>query len=276
MSKVKKVLSKKSVPSPKENLPVKAVPKVTSVPSPATDAKLAAWLKAQAQKLKSLETYGNRLKYNFVLNAKQKGDLLLKVRDRLSGIPGRFESWVREETDLGYSTALLWIDVAQNFFDVSEQFADSNPVELTLRQIRDAIRDARQKRGEGKPGAGRRKVEGEEGDAADQDDVTDSDKNRWENAAAKAEAEAAVVEGVKKTVPKPRDYRVLVKVATEGDQTNIHNALSNWSPLSTTPVGNSRSVSANVRTEDIGTALQKLGKALEGQQPKSLKVSIEL
>ena len=155
--------------SPKSNLPSEA----TSPASPATDAKLSAWLNAQAAKLKTLESKASSLKYNFALNAKRKGDILLEVRKRLSQTPRGFEQWVTESAGIGYSTALLWIDVAENFFDVNEQIADSNPLELTLRQIRDAIRDARQRRGEGKPGSGRRKTkatetpnDGENGDVA--------------------------------------------------------------------------------------------------------------
>lgn len=301
----KKESPRKSVPSkakntsPRSNRPTKATPKARSGPSTEPDAKLSAWLKAQATKLKALVRKGNILKLDFVLNAKQKGDILLKVRDRLSGIPGRFESWVREETDLGYSTALLWIDVAQNYDDVSEQFANSNPLELTVRQIRDAIRDARQKRGEGKPGSGRRKPkatetpnDGENGDVtdnteveADHTDIEDDaeeatpDNNHWEKTAAEAEAEAAQVDDGETKEPEKPLYKVVVFVGNEGDQDTIYQALSNWSPIRVKPMGTkqTRSVSAHVQPKSLGTLLQKLGKALEANQPKSVKkVSIDL
>lgn len=292
MSKAKKESPKKSVPSqakkpsPRSSRPAKAT---ANASSSTPNAKLSAWLKAQAQKLKALVRKGNILKLDFVLNAKQKGDILLKVRDRLSGIPGRFESWVREETDLGYSTALLWIDVAQNYDDVSEQFANSNPLELTVRQIRDAIRDARQAQGRGKPGSGRRKAETTDNDgdevAADQDDAADAtedaapDNDRWEQAAAEAEAEAAEVESNETQEPETPLYKVMVFVANEGDQDTIYQALSNWSPIRVKPMGTkqTRSVSAHVQPKSLGTLLQKLGKALEANQPKSVKkVSIDL
>lgn len=126
-------------------------------PNPSAD-KLNAWLKKQAAKLKSLEVKGNRLKLDFVQLAKEKGEILLEAEKRASKIPARFDVWVVQDALIGMSTARLYMDVAKNYDDVKERFANSNPLELTLRNFRDAIRDARQGRGEGKPGSGKRKI----------------------------------------------------------------------------------------------------------------------
>lgn len=263
-----------------------------SVPlNPPDNKKLAAWLKAQAAKLKNLEAQGHKLKLNFVQNAKQKGDILLEVQDRLLA---KFKAWVIADTDIGYSTALLYMDVAENYAEVKKRFADSNPLELTLRQVRDAIRDARQERGEGKPGSGRPSKsqigegipdheEGDQDDPGESADGDDQDQDtphtiRWEQAATKAEAEAVEVDGGKTTEPVPPLYAITVMVFSESDQTAIYNSLSDWSPISQTSLGNkqTRSVSVHIRPKDISSALEKLGKTLEENQPMKLRVNIEL
>jgi hypothetical protein len=67
-------------------------------------------------------------------------------------------------------------------------------------------------------------------------------------------------------------------VFTAGDQEAVQHALSNWSPISTTSVGTkqTRSVKAHVHPKDISTLLQRLGKALEGDQPMNARITIEL
>jgi hypothetical protein len=123
----------------------------------ATDKNLTAWLQEQARKLKDLTVKGKRLKLDFLANARKQGRILLEVRKRLANTPLRFQDWVANTTDIGYSTAQLWMDVAQNYAKVKGRFSDSNPLELTVRQVRDAIRDDRQEQGKGKPRSGKRK-----------------------------------------------------------------------------------------------------------------------
>ena len=259
-------------------------------PNP-TDKKLTAWLKQRATKLKALEAKGQRFKLDYVQNAKEKGQILLGVQDR---IHDGFKSWVTQFTGIGYSTALLYMDVARNYPDVKKLIADSNPLELTLRQVRDAIRDARQERGEGKPGSGRpsssqvgeRNPDHEEdneddrGENADGDDqeLAAPDTIRWDREATKAEAEAAEVEGGKTTEPESPLYAITVMVFSESDQTAIYKSLSNWSPTSKTLTSTkqTRSVSVHVPPSGIGKLLHVLGETLEHNQPQQVRVSIEL
>jgi hypothetical protein len=102
-------------------------------------------------------------------------------------------------------------------------------------------------------------------------------KERWEREVARAEAEAAEVEGGK-AEPDTPPYKVIVIVFSESDQAAIHAALSNWSPISKTAPGSkeSRSIIAYVHPKDISTLLKKLGKPLEQNPPKKVRVSIEL
>src|ERR1700722_16008624 len=131
--------------------------RAASTSSTANPKMLIAWLREQASRLLSLEAEGNRLKMAIVQNAKLKGAILIDVRKRLAGNSQSFKQWVEETSDIGYSTALLWIDIAENYEELTKRFADSNLLELTIRQIRDAIRDLRQEHGIGKPGSGRKK-----------------------------------------------------------------------------------------------------------------------
>lgn len=131
---------------------------------PNEDKNLTAWLQEQVKKLQALKAQEQRLnakamnlKFDFLANNRAKGRILKAVRERLKETPGEFKKWVAENTDLGYSTALLWIDLDENYVKVKEGIAHSIPVELTVRQVRDAIRDKRQAEGNGKPGSGRRK-----------------------------------------------------------------------------------------------------------------------
>lgn len=272
----------------------------TSTPSlTEADNKLAAWLTAQGTKLKNLEAKGQQLKLNFVENARDKGRILLEVKERLSETSQQFKIWVTENTDIGYSTALFWMDVARNYEDLMNRFADSNPLELTLRQLRDASRDARQERGEGKPGSGRRSAittetqrisglgDDHTDDPADHENDPETneddapDRARWERAAATAEAEEATIEGGQKqqtqTQAEPPPYNVVVMLSAESDQRAIQHALSTWSPTSKTSGGtqHQRSVSAHVHPRDIVLSLNRLGKVLQSNDPKGVRVTIE-
>jgi hypothetical protein len=131
---------------------------------PNEDEKLEARLQEQAMKLQALRAEeqrlnakGMRLKFDYVANNRTQGRILTTVRDWLKEKPGEFKKWVKKNTDIGYSTALLRIDLDENYDEVKERFANSNPLELTVRQLRDANRDKRQAEGKGKPGSGRRK-----------------------------------------------------------------------------------------------------------------------
>jgi hypothetical protein len=122
------------------------------------DENLEAWLQEQARKLQALKAQEQRLKIDFVANSRAKGRILRAVRERLKETPGEFKTWVEAKTDISYSTALLWIDLDENYDKVKEGIAHSNTLESTVRQIRDAIRDMRQAEGRGKPGSGRKKA----------------------------------------------------------------------------------------------------------------------
>ncbi len=264
----------------------------------APDNELASWLTKQATRLKTLEGKGRRLRLDFVQNSKEKGEILSEVKRRLQNTGMSLKAWVEESTDIGYSTALLYMDVADHFDDVKKRFADSNGLELTLRQFREAIRDARQERGEGKPGSGRSQPspssnleqgqptagegetvipsESEEANGTDEDDAPD--EARWEREVSKAEAEAAGVEDGSESSPEASLYKVTVLAFADADQEAMYQALLKWSPVRKTSIGTKhiRSVSAGVRTTDIAILLDKLGKALEENRPQKVRVSIEL
>lgn len=245
----------------------------------ASDSTLGVWLKEQATKLKNLEANAHRLKLNFVENARDKGQILIDVKKRIAGTSESFEMWVTENTGIGYSTALLYMDVAKNFKMVKEKFAHSNGLELTLRQVRDAIRDARQERGEGKPGSGRRKAtEGDSVGTHSQEDIdkAGNDSEKWEREVAAAEEEAGVHQGGDKT--EAARYKMTVMVFSESDQAALQQALASWSPVSK-PLANKKqahSVTVNADLAVIGDLLAKLGTTLQQSQPKKVRVSIEL
>lgn len=263
-----------------------------------SDKKLQDWLNAQAAKLKTLEARGHKLKLDFVQNARDKGKILIQIHDRLGT---DFKMWVLENTDIGYSTAHLYMDVAENYAEVKKRLADSNPLELTLRQVRDAIRDARQAEGRGKPGSGRPSKkedanhDGGEDEPGDGNQTSESDEAsdanaavadeeatpntaRWEREVGKAEAEAAEVDGGVQPGAKPAVYAVTVVVFTDGDQTAMYQALSNWSPIRKTLSGTkqTRSVTAHVQPNGISALLHQLGDSLEQSQLRKVRVSIEL
>jgi hypothetical protein len=71
---------------------------------------------------------------------------------------------------------------------------------------------------------------------------------------------------------------VTVMVFAESDQTAIYQALSHWSPISKTLNGTkqARSVSVHIQPSSIGKLLHILGDTLEKNQPKKVRVNIEL
>lgn len=268
--------------------------RITSPSAPVSppDDTLVTWLQEQAAKLKDLEAKSNRLKLDFVENASEKGKVLLEVEKRLPPSMS-LKEWVVENTGIGYSTALLYMDVAKNLASVKDRLADSNPLELTLRQVRDAIRDARQERGGGKPGSGKRKTvaatpsspdagEESDGDTGD-DDAPDSDDDasdtrRWEREVSKAEAEAAQIDDGSQAESQRATYSVTVTLFAESDHAAVEQALSDWSPTTKYLGGsrNLRNLKAQAQPYQIGVLLQRLGKVLAGNQPKKVRVSIEL
>ena len=249
-----------------------------TAPMAASANTLDAWLKQQATKLKSIEACGHRLKLDFVENARDKGEILIDVKKRLAETAETFEMWVTANTGIGYSTAQLYMDVARNFKTVKEKFAHSNGLEVTLRQVRDAIRDARQERGEGKPGSGRRKATESQSagtDGRDDGDKTGNDSEKWEREVAAAEEEAGAHEGGQKT--EAAHYKMTIMVFSESDQVALQQALSNWSPV-TKPLANKKHAYSVTVTADlgvIGDLLTKLGTTLQQSQPQKVRVSIE-
>jgi hypothetical protein len=118
---------------------------------------------------------------------------------------------------------------------------------------------------------------------AGEDDATDTGIQqapataRWERTAGTAEAEAAETDG-RPATPAPSLYKVTVTAFTEENRAAFHNALSHWSPISRTLAGTkqTRSVIAHVQPMDIGTALQRLGEAMDESRPARVSVSVEL
>lgn len=259
------------------------------------DTDLERWLKEQLQRIKGLEAEGRLLKLNFVQNAREKGDLLIAVEQRLHGSPLSFRQWVVRDLDIGYSTALLWMDVALNFDVVKEQFADSNPLELSIRVIRDAIRDHRQAQGGGKPGSGRKAAEKEPVDDTSAGSPTGNelpeeldvkgvvptagdteDTNRWEREVAKAEAEAAEFGDDGSVVPTASTYKITIMVLSDAEQPAVQLALAQWKPTSKSLGGSKklRTYVAHIPPTDMAELGINLGKLLKGERAKKLQVSI--
>jgi len=265
------------------------------------DGDLERWLKEQLQRIKALEAEGRSLKLNFVQNAREKGDLLIAVEQRLQGSPLTFRQWIVRDTDIGYSTALLWMNVALNYDVVKDRLADSNPLELTVRGIRDAIRDHRQAQGGGKPGSGKRAAsDRSEPDAAEAtaptaDDAADppgegvasdpgegvaSNTIRREPDVSLGATQAANPDQDGTTVPAPALGRVtvVVMVFSERDQAVVQEALAEWSPV-TKSLGGSKhlgTLSATAPSRDIDTVMAKLAGALTQIHPRKAMVKIDL
>lgn len=270
-------------------------------PPPATPGlsdDLDQWLKEQLQSIKALEAEGRSLKLNFVQNAREKGDLLIAVEQRLRGSPLNFRQWIVRDTDIGYSTALLWMDVALHYDVVKDRFADSNPLELTVRGIRDAIRDHRQTQGGGKPGSGRKAAsEGTaaeasaptagdpadpsgEGEASDPGDGAVSNTIRREPDVSLGATQAAepVHGGTPVFAPALGRVTVVVTVYSDSDQAVVREALAGWSPV-TKSLGGSKhlgTLSATAPSRDIDTVMAKLAGALTQILHHKATVKIDL
>ncbi len=113
------------------------------------------WLHKQAKKLHSLHAKDGQLRLNYLALAIARGEILKAVKKVVP--TWQFREWLSAEAKIGYSTALFWIDVHDNPVVVKRTLmaAHSNGLEWPpLTEIRDAIRDARQAAGQGKPGSG--------------------------------------------------------------------------------------------------------------------------
>jgi len=262
---------------------------------------LDQWLKEQLQKIKALEAEARSFKLNFVHNAREKGDLLIAVEQRLLGSPLTFRQWIVRDTDIGYSTALLWMDVALHYDVVKDRFADSNPLELTVRGIRDAIRDRRQTQGGGKPGSGKRAASEEtepatsevaapaagdpadpsgEGEASDPGDGVASNTIRRQPDVSLGATQAADPDRGGTTVPATAfgTVTVVVTVYFDSDQAVVREALAEWSPV-TKSLGGSKhlgSLSATAPSRDIDLVMAKLAGALSQIHPRRATVRIDL
>lgn len=249
-------------------------PHLTAGGNMQADESLNEWLSEQVATLARLESEAKSLKVDFVKNAREKGLVLVEVQRRLRGLSGAFKSWVSERAGIGYSTAQLYIDVAKNFKSIAKRFDNSNVLETTLCQFRDAIRDSRQKEGKGKVGSGKKKK------ADDDDDklpttgsaLTVANSNRWEREVAIAEAEAEAVNGEEDdtVVPEQRLYKIGVTVSDSLELKAIFKSLKLWTP---TEEGDSAQLAIPVG--DIGVLFSDLGKTLQQVRPVSVKVCVE-
>jgi hypothetical protein len=242
------------------------------------EANLEGWLSEQARHLNALTDTGNRLKLDYVQNARDKGEILSEVENRVSHIPGRFLVWITSEAGIGISTARLYMDVARNYENVKERFVDSNPLELTLRNVRDAIRDKRQDAGGGKPGSGKRINAATQPTPDTGDHVTDdlpvqenaADNDHHNVVAPPTNEKAAKLIATART-NHPPSYKLTVVTPEKSDLEKFGEVLP--SPITDF---NAHSVSVRIRLDDITVALEKVSKALVTTQPKKVKIIVEL
>jgi len=179
------------------------------------------------------------------------------------------------EAGIGISTAHLYMDVARNYEDVKGRFADSNPLELTLRKIRDAIRDKRQDAGGGKPGSGRRNNAATQPTPDTGDHIAD-DIPAQETAADNDQHNGVALPTNKKgakllAAAHPPSYKLTVTTPEKSDLEKFGEVLPN--PITDF---NAHSVSVRIRLDDITVALEKISKALATTQPKKVKIIVEL
>lgn len=245
------------------------------VEQPEVEANLDGWLSEQARNLNALKHTGNRLKLDYVQNARDKGEILSEVENRVSRIPGRFFVWIASEAGIGISTARLYMDVARNYDDVKERFADSNPLELTLRNVRDAIRDKRQDAGRGKPRSGRPINAATQPTPDTGDHIADGIPVQ-EIAADKEQHNGVALPTNKKgakllVAAHPPSYKLTVTTPEKCDLEKFGEVLP--SPITDF---NAHSVSVRIRLDDITVALEKISKALVTTQPKKVKIIVEL
>lgn len=269
---------------------------------------LRAWLKTQATRLKTLKAHGWKLQVDYLQNAKEQGAVLLEVQKRLEGTTLTFSEWVKADTEIGLSTAYLWMDVAKWWDDILEwitkaQAGDhSNPLETSIRAARNVIQAIRQARGIGKPGSGKTNAQssktdshkatpsgseievndlpddeaapsidpsGSPGDADDEDD-NDSDTSFMELMARKPPAVTSP-QGETRSPARPRFYKVTVVTPNKADLQQFAGLL----PSPTTDF-KAHSVSANIGLQDIDRTLAAVGTCLNTAQPKKVRVVVEL
>jgi hypothetical protein len=269
---------------------------------------LLAWLGKKASELKTLVTRGWKIQADYLQNAKEKGEILAEVRKRLEGSNLTFEKWVKENTEIGVSTAYLWMDVAEwwedvkAWFDKAEAGDNSNPLETSLRGVRDTIRSIRQARGVGKPGSGKKKetadnsanntpappTEGigkDDSDkkvdesASDDDTPGDSDEDDSDKVAeesfkklmARKKPGENSQQGETRTPTRPRLYRVTVVTPNKAD-------VEQFARLLPSPITDfkAHSVSAHIGLQDIDKILVAVGTCLNTAQPKKVRVVVEL
>ena len=182
--------------------------------------------------------------------------------------------WLIENTDIGYSTANLYMDVARNYVDVKKLIANSNPLELTLRKVRDAIRDKRQDAGGGKPGSGRRITTATQPTLDTDNQTADDDNVPSQEDAADNDHQNVVALPTNRKGAKlmaTATYKITVVTPEKGDLEKFGEVLP--SPITDF---NAQSVSVRIRLEDITVALEKVFKALVATQPKKVKIIVEL
>lgn len=269
---------------------------------------LRAWLKTQATRLKTLKAVGWKIHVNYLQNAKEQGEILVEAQKRLEETDLAFSQWVEEETDIGLSTAYLWMDVTEWWEDIlawfnrKEASGNSNPLEISIRAVRDVIRTIRQARGMGKPGSGKKKVtadisannttaaptagigggdsEKKEAESPTKNDVPndpredDPDKvadANFEKLMARKKPGGDLQQGETKTRARPRLYRVTVVTPNKADLERFAVLL----PSPTTDF-NAHSVSAHIGLQDIDKTLAAVGTCLNTAQPKKVRVVVEL
>jgi hypothetical protein len=270
---------------------------------------LLSWLNKQATTLKRLTTSGWKIHTDYLQNAREKGIVLIEVRKRLENTDLAFEKWVKENTEIGLSTAYLWMDVAEWWDDLTahwkkvEAGALSNPLESSLRGVRDTIRSIRQARGLGKPGSGKKKVtadnsanntttpstagigeadsDNKEAESASENDVPDdpgedeSEKiaaaNFQKMMARKTQSGNLQQGGATTTPARPRMYKVTVVTPNKADLEGFAGLL----PSPTTDFM-AHSVSAHIGLQDIDRTLAAVGTCLNTAQPKKVRVVVEL
>ena len=244
---------------------------------PKNRKQLAAWLQKQATKLKSLTTRGWKLQSACLTNARAKGKVLARVHTRLQKTDISFDDWVTENTDIGVSTAYLYMDVAEWWDDLQALWKDSNGLETILRQARDQIRDLKQSRGLGKPGSGRKPVTEAAVTSSSKKPVaatealrtstTENELAIWERAIREAAEQNSG--GKRKTAVKEKQYEVMAISSDVSDLDSIKKLLHN--PIIRLANGQV-SVKACVEKDQIDVLMAEVGLALKENPPKELRL----
>ncbi len=126
---------------------------------------LPPWTADETAAFCTLNGTTHTLRTQYVEVSIAKGEIVDRVENRLTDEKsGSLKDWVMaipKPHQIGYSTALMHRDIFRHKTLAREMVAEanSNGLELTLQDIRDAIRDHRQSQGKGKPGSGKRKLQ---------------------------------------------------------------------------------------------------------------------